>query len=167
MRSIGLAAVYLCLLLQGYGWFDRTLYVYRPWKYRYLSLYSALPKSYSDIWFHHVVCASFPGLFESSHGRLSQNSSLIISIWATAIFAFFWIFRCFSAWVLDNFSCSCSVSKSCSFPSTASLFCGGCCNSYYNKDKIRSWKQESVEKGNKPTSRKRTLPFLYISGSLL
>lgn len=76
---------------------------------------------------NHGSFGILPGLLESNHGLLSQNSSLIMSTCCTVILAFARLFLSLSSWVFDN---SASSTVFVEFSSMISDAVPGSTNSY-------------------------------------
>src|SRR4051812_37776036 len=108
----------------------------------------------------HGSFGTLPGLPDSNHGRLSQNSSLIISRCSTTIAALARFFLSFSLCDLDWVTGSARFSTS-----RATLWVPGSTGSYCEDDLATALSAGLQEE--KLTSLKTTLPFLKISGSLL
>lgn len=74
----------------------------------------------------HISLGTLPGLLDKIQGRLSQNSSLMMSKCSITTLALVRLFFSFSAWVLD-----CSTGSPRLSASSAALWLPGSTNSYY------------------------------------
>lgn len=106
----------------------------------------------------HISLGILPGLFDKIQGRLSQNSSLITSKCSITTLALVRFFFSFSACVFD-----CSTGSPRLSASSAALWLPGSTSSYFTQTSVPA----HVGSNAVLTSLKITLPFLYISGSLL